>query len=81
MHRRLGSADLSQLAFPGESNPNFSCKKSQWDNTVVLTLKKKEQKADRSSKLTPPPTHPPSEKKEENQELQSIAKTEETVEN
>ena len=31
LHRRLGSATLSQLAFPGEGNPNFqlgqySCK-------------------------------------------------------
>ena len=27
-HRRLGSATLSQLAFPGKSNPNFPCEKS-----------------------------------------------------
>ena len=27
MHRRLGSATLSQLAFPGEGNPNFAWKK------------------------------------------------------
>ena len=38
MHRGLGSATLSQLAFSGESNPNFPWEKSQWDNTV---LKKK----------------------------------------
>ena len=35
MHGRLGSATLSQLAFPGESNLNFPCQKSQQDNTVV----------------------------------------------
>ena len=34
MHRKLGSATLSQLAFPGKSNPNFSWEKSYWDNTV-----------------------------------------------
>ena len=27
MHRRLGSATLSKLAFPGESNPNFPWEK------------------------------------------------------
>ena len=36
----LGSATLSQLAFPGESNPNFPWEKSQWDNTVVKKKKK-----------------------------------------
>ena len=36
MHRRLGSATLSQLAFPGESNPNFPLEKSHWDYTNVL---------------------------------------------
>ena len=35
MHRRLGSATLSQLAFPGEGNPNFPWEKSHWDNKVV----------------------------------------------
>ena len=35
MHRRLNSATLSQLAFPGESNTNFSWEKFQWENTVV----------------------------------------------
>ena len=35
MHRRLGSATLSQLAFTGDSNPNFLWKKSRWDNTFV----------------------------------------------
>ena len=34
LHRRLGSATLSQLAFPGEGNPNFPWEKSHWDNTV-----------------------------------------------
>ena len=28
MHRRLGNTTLSQLAFPGESDPNFPWKKS-----------------------------------------------------
>ena len=32
---RLGNATLLQLAFPGESNPNFPWGKSHWDNTVV----------------------------------------------
>ena len=40
-HRRLGSATLSLLAFPGESDPNSSWEKSQWDNTVVYKKKKK----------------------------------------
>ena len=35
MHTGLGSATLSQLAFPRESNPNFPWEKSPWDNTVV----------------------------------------------
>ena len=35
MHRRLGSATLSQLAFPGEGNPNFPWEKSHCNNTVV----------------------------------------------
>ena len=35
MHRRLGSATLSQLVFPGEGNLNFPREKSLWDNTVV----------------------------------------------
>ena len=35
MHPRLGSATLSQLAFPGEGNPNFQCYKFNWDHTVV----------------------------------------------
>ena len=39
MYRRLGSATLSQLAFPGEGNTNFPWKKSYWDNTVVKRLK------------------------------------------
>ena len=34
MHRRLGSAILLQLVFPGESDPNFPWKKSHWGNTV-----------------------------------------------
>ena len=43
MHRRSGSATLSQLAFPRESNPNFPCEKSKWDNTVVKTEKKEKE--------------------------------------
>ena len=35
MHRRLGSATPSQLAFPVEGNPNFPWVKFHWDNTVV----------------------------------------------
>ena len=38
MQRRLGSATLSRLVFPRESNPNFPWEKFHWDNTV---LKKK----------------------------------------
>ena len=34
-HRRLGSATLSQLALPGESDPIFPWEKSHWNNTVV----------------------------------------------
>ena len=44
MHRRLGSATLSQLAFPGENNPNFPWDISQWDNTVVKKKKRKRKK-------------------------------------
>ena len=33
LHRRLGSATLSQLAFPGENNPNFLWKKSHLNNS------------------------------------------------
>ena len=36
-HRRLGSATLLQLAFSGESNPNFPWEKSQWGIAVVKT--------------------------------------------
>ena len=35
MYRRLGSAALSLLAFPGESKPEFPMGKFQWDNTAV----------------------------------------------
>ena len=38
MHRRLGSETLSQLAFSGEGNPNFSSEKSHWDNTLVKSV-------------------------------------------
>ena len=37
---RLGSATLSQLAFPGEDNPNFPWEKSHWDYTAVKKKKK-----------------------------------------
>ena len=32
MHHRLGITTLSQLAFPGESNPNFQQEESKWEN-------------------------------------------------
>ena len=35
MHHRLGSATLSHLPFPKESNLNLPWNKSQWNNTVV----------------------------------------------
>ena len=35
MHRSLGSATLSQLAFPREGNPDYPWEKSHWDSTVV----------------------------------------------
>ena len=38
MHRALGSATLSQLAFLGESDPNFPWAKSQWDVQFQPTL-------------------------------------------
>ena len=41
MHRRLGNATLSQLAFPGEGNPNFPSEKSHWNNTVVNSNNKR----------------------------------------
>ena len=37
VHRRLGNANLSQLAFPGEGNPNFALDRSHWDSTVLKT--------------------------------------------
>ena len=40
MHRRLGSATLSQVAFPRENNPDFPWEKSQWDNAAVKKKKK-----------------------------------------
>ena len=44
MHPRLGSATLSQLAFPVEGNPNFPWVKFHWDNTVSDLKKKKKKK-------------------------------------
>ena len=35
MHCGLGGATLSQLAFPGESDPNFPWEKPQLSNKVV----------------------------------------------
>ena len=43
MHNRSDSATLSQLAFPGESSPNFPWENSHWDNTVVRTKQTKRQ--------------------------------------
>ena len=43
MHRRLGSAAQSQLAFLEDSNPNFLWEKSQWDDTVVKKKKMSEE--------------------------------------
>ena len=40
MHRRLGSAILSQLGIPGKGNPNFPWEKFHWDNTVVKSNNK-----------------------------------------
>ena len=47
MHHRLGSAIQSQLAFPGEGNPNFPWEKSHLDNTVV---KKKGKRTTKNNK-------------------------------
>ena len=38
MQRKLGSAILSQLAFPGEGDPNFQREKAQWHNTVIKKI-------------------------------------------
>ena len=45
MHRRLGSATLSQLAFYWESNPDFSWEKSVWDFKILKKKKKKKKKS------------------------------------
>ena len=37
---QLSWRSATQLAFPGESNPDFPWKKSQWDNTAVKKKKK-----------------------------------------
>ena len=37
MHRRLGGAILSQLAFPEESNQKFPWEKAQLDKRIVTT--------------------------------------------
>ena len=41
VHRRFGSATLSQLAFPEEGNPHSPWEKSHWDNIVVKKKGKK----------------------------------------
>ena len=46
MQRRLGSVTLSQLAFSGEGNLNFSREKSHLANTVVKSKKKKSESSD-----------------------------------
>ena len=46
MHCRLGSATLSQLPFPGESNLNFSWVKSKWGNKVVKNKQKQKNPQD-----------------------------------
>ena len=53
MNRRLGSATLSQLAFPGEGNPNFPWQESHWDDTVVKSYvyKKKKKKKEVNNRL------------------------------
>ena len=40
MHSRFGSTTLSQLASPGESNPNFPWEEFYWDHTVVQSTYK-----------------------------------------
>ena len=50
MHRRLGSATLSQLAFPGEGNPHFLWEKSHWDNAVVKSKSKVKSKVKKKKK-------------------------------
>ena len=52
MHIRLGSATLSQLAFSGEGNPNFSWERSHWDNTVVKSKKQNKQNKKQTKKQT-----------------------------
>ena len=49
MQRMLGSATLSQLAFPEESNPIFPWEKSYWDNTVVKRLNKETNNNDKKT--------------------------------
>ena len=44
VHCRLSSATLSQLAFPGESDPNFPWEKSLQDSKVVKKKKKKKER-------------------------------------
>ena len=44
-------ARLSQLAFPGEGNPNFPWEKSHWDNTIIKKKKKIIQSRHRRARL------------------------------
>ena len=55
MHPRLGSATLSQLAFPMKSYPTFPWEKSQWINTVI----RKKNSPSVSSSSSPRPSFPP----------------------
>ena len=56
MHHGLGSVTLSQLAFQGESTPNFPWEKSHWDNTVVESIKKKKELITTSIVFVHPPS-------------------------
>ena len=59
MFCRLGSATLSELYFPGRSDPNFPWDGAQWDNTVAKRKKerkkggKKEREKERKSVKEP----------------------------
>ena len=44
MHSRLGNTTPSQLAFPGEGNPNFQWERSPWANTNTVVKKRRRKK-------------------------------------
>ena len=46
MHRKLGFATLSLLAFSGEGNSNLPLEKSRWQNTAVKRYMKKKSNVD-----------------------------------